>query len=120
MMRVVPGNSIGFLNCPHCGKESEFLIGYNEAHVICSDHNCLSKMSVHWGTSDEPYRFINKMKSNWNKRTPDGNALIQAKDYIEKYRSEIYDKSQEEYSDYCRYCVEVIDVIIDKLLIFTP
>lgn len=119
-MRVVPGYNVGFLSCPHCGKESEFLIGYDEAHIICSDHNCLGKMSVHWGTRDEPYRFIEKMKANWNKRTPDGHAIIEATAYIEKYRKEVYNDSQEEYSDCCAHCVEVVDEILNKLLCFTP
>lgn len=118
-MRYVNGTQLGYLNCPYCGKETEFAIGYSEAHIMCSDHNCLGMMSVHWGTHDEPYRFIEKMKANWNKRNPDTSTLIGAIDYIHKYRNVVYDDSQKEYSDCCAHCVEVVDDILDKLITFT-
>lgn len=119
-MPVVVGSSIGFLGCPHCGKETEFSIRGNKAHIICSDHNCWGGMSVQWGTHNEPYRFIEKMKASWNLRTPDGYGIVAAKRCIEKYREEIYQDTQQEYSDHCRYCVEVLDEVLNKLECFMP
>lgn len=119
-MAILIGSSIGFLSCPHCGKETEFYISGYKAHIICSDHNCWGGMSVQWGTHDEPYRFIEKMKASWNQRTPDGHAIIAAKSYIEKYRDEIYREAQGEDSDHFGCCLNVLDEVLNKLDCFIP
>ena len=117
-MNRVKGSDIGLLNCPHCGKEVEFFVSGNVAYIFCSDRNCWSGTRCQWGTADEPYRFIEKMKNDWNKRTPDGNALVAAIEYIVEYRNYVYQEAQKEYSDYCYYCIDVLDEVINKLECF--
>ncbi len=119
-MERIKGSSIGFLNCPHCGKETEFFIRGNKAYIVCSDHDCWGGMDCQWGTCDEPWRFIEKMKASWNQRTPDGYGIVAAKRYIEEYREEIYQDSQREDSCYGFFCVEVLDAVLNKLECFMP
>lgn len=119
-MTIVAGSSIGFLSCPHCGKETEFYISGYKAHIICSDHNCWGGMTAQWGTHDEPYRFIEKMKASWNQRAQDGHAIVAATKYIEEYREEVRRDLQSEYSEYCQHCLDVLDEVLNKLDCFTP
>lgn len=119
-MRRVKGSDIGLLGCPHCGKEVEFFISGQVAYIFCSDHNCHGGMRIQWGGHDEPYRFIERMKTSWNQRTPNGYGIIAAKRYIEKYRNEIYQAAQREDPDYCNFCIEVLDEVLNKLDCFIP
>lgn len=120
MSELVKGSTIGFLSCPHCGKETEFYIHGNSASVICSDHNCWGGMTCNWGGQDEPYRFIEKMKACWNQRTPSGHSIIAARDYIRKYRDSIQEEIQQGESDFSGCCLDVLDKALNKLECFLP
>lgn len=56
--------------CPFCGKPVGLVVRqiHQEAYIVCSDHNCLGAMDIHWGTEDDPNEFIQRLKSNWNRR----------------------------------------------------
>lgn len=68
--------------CPFCGKPAEpvYINGlYDKAYIICSDHNCLGYMQIQWGTKDNPDKFIQHLKDNWNRRTaPEKKPLTNA------------------------------------------
>lgn len=118
MANIVKGSDIGLSTCPHCGKEVEFIMHPYDAYIICSDHNCWGFSQVRWGTNDDPYIFIEKMKANWNKRVPEQNALIKAIEYLEKYRAEIYELNQQPDSEYMGCCIETLDEAIHKARMF--
>ena len=117
-MQVYKGFDFGFIHCPHCGKPSEFLRGMSEAHVICSDHNCWGGMSCHWGTSDNPEIFIDKMKNDWNKRIPISTPLRNAINAMEVYRNMIAEQTNIPDADYWESHIEVIDEVISKARLF--
>lgn len=119
-MKIVDGSSLGILSCPHCGEDVDFYTFGRKAFIVCKDKDCWGGMKVEWGSHDDPEPFIEKMKRNWNTRTPDGHALIKARAYIEKYRDRIYEESQKPYSDYCAYCVQVLDEVLNQLDVHVP
>lgn len=117
-MDKISGKVLGLDVCPHCGKEVEFLISGYTAYIICSDHNCLGGLRVSWGTNDKPYVFIEKLKSNWNKRCADQNALIKAINYLEEFRDEVYQQTQEEDAERWGCCLDTLDEAINKAKAF--
>ena len=61
--------------CPHCRKPVEFVEIQGGYAIVCSDHNCLGGMDIHYGWKDDREIFKNKLISNWNKRTPEVRAV---------------------------------------------
>ena len=118
MSRVKNGKDMGLEPCPHCGKDVEFFISGNTAFIYCSDHNCLGGSRVSWGTNDTPYIFIEKLKANWNNRCADQNALVKALEYLDKFRNELYQQTQNEDSERWGCCVDTLDEAIDKARMF--
>lgn len=115
------GVDAGFAECPHCGKESEFVRHSSTAYVICSDHNCWGCMEVTWGTEDDPEVFISKMRRNWNKRAASNNTGLEAAiKSVRKYRDQIYAENQEPCSEYDQLCVDVLDEALLKMSCFVP
>lgn len=115
------GIDAGFAECPHCGKESEFVCHPTKAYVICSDRNCWGGMNVKWGTDDDPEVFIAKMRRNWNKRAASNNTGLEAAiKSVEKLRERIYAENQLPYSEHDQLCVDVLDEALLKMSCFTP
>ena len=106
-------------NCPHCQREVELLSVQSGFSIICTDHNCLGGMSIHYGWADDPELFLRKLISNWNRRTPDVPAIDAAVKCIEEYRSDLYDSCQEPYDEHGQCCIEVADEIINRLRCFS-
>lgn len=106
-------------NCPHCGLPVEFLSLHSGFAIICSDHNCLGGMDVHYGTQDNPELFKKKLISNWNKRKPEIRAVEAAVECTIDYRDKIYDECQEPYDEHGQCCIDCIDEIINRLRCFT-
>ena len=117
-MDKIGGKALGLDVCPHCGKEVEFLVSGGTAYIICSDRNCLGGIRISWGTNDKAYIFIEKLKSNWNKRCADQNALIKAIEYLEEFRDELYQQTQNEYAEKWSCCLNTLDEAINKAKAF--
>lgn len=106
-------------NCPHCNKPVEFVSIQSGYAIICSDHNCLGGMQIHYGWNDDGEIFKQKLISNWNRRTPDVAAVDAAMNCIEAYRKELYESCQEPYDEHGACCVETADEILNRLQCFT-
>ncbi len=106
-------------NCPHCGSTVSLVqIQYGYA-IVCDDKNCLGQMRVHYGTCDNEEIFLQKLISDWNKRSPEVRAVTAAIECIEEYRNKIYDETQEEYDEHGSCCIDVLDEVLNRLLCFT-
>lgn len=106
-------------NCPYCNEPVEFITIQGGYAIICSDHNCLGGMQIHFGWKDDGEIFKQKLISNWNHRTPDVEAVDSAMRCIEAYRNELYDSCQEPYDEHGMCCVETADEILNRLQCFT-
>ena len=105
--------------CPHCNKRVEFVELQGGYAIVCSDHNCLGGMQIHYGLKDDCEIFKQKLISNWNRRTPDVMAVAAAVNCIEEFRDELYESCQEPYDEHGACCIETANEILNRLLCFT-
>lgn len=112
-------NTTNLLPCPHCRSKARIVQISGGYAIVCEDKNCLGQMRIHYGSSDDKEMFLKKLISDWNRRTPEVRAVTAAVECLTKYRDDIYDENQEEYSDYSGCCVDVLDEAINRLKCFT-
>lgn len=112
-------NTIELAPCPHCNSTSRLVDIYGGYAIVCNDKNCLGQMRIHYGSCDDKEIFLQKLISDWNRRTPEVRAVTAAVECITKYRDEIYDETQEEYDDHGSCCIDVLDETINRLKCFT-
>lgn len=105
--------------CPHCQKPVELIQMQSGFAIICSDHNCLGGMEIHYGTCDNPEIYKAKLISNWNRRTPEVRAVAAAIECLIAYREEIYGMCQEPYDEHGQCCIDVLDEAINRVRCFT-
>ena len=110
---------MNLISCPHCHKPVEFVEIQGGYAIVCSDHNCLGGMSIHYGWYDDREIFKNKLISNWNKRTPEVRAVNAAVECIRKYGEDLYASMQEPYDEHGACCMQVVDEILNRLNCFT-
>ena len=106
-------------SCPHCNKPVELVSLQSGYAIVCSDHNCLGGMQIHYGWKDDREIFKQKLISNWNRRTPDVTAVEAAVNCIEEFRDELYESCQEPYDEHGVCCIETVYQILNRLLCFT-
>lgn len=111
-------NSINLALCPHCGSEVELINIQGGFAIVCTDKNCLGQMRIQYGSCDDRKLFLNKLITDWNKRQLEVTSIRAAIDNISTYRDFIHDESQEEWSEHCSYCVDVLDEVINRLVCF--
>jgi len=105
--------------CPHCRKPVEFVEIQGGYAIVCSGHNCLGGMDIHYGWKDDREIFKNKLISNWNKRTPEVRAVNAAVECIREYGKELYDSMQEPYDEHGACCMSVVEEVLNRLVCFT-
>lgn len=105
--------------CPHCGAEVNIVRIQNGYAIVCGDKNCLCQMRVMFGSCDNEEIFLQKLISDWNKRSPEVRAVVAAIECIEEYRNTIYDEMQEEYDEHGCCCIDVLDEVLNRLQCFT-
>ena len=105
--------------CPHCQKPVELIPIQNGFAIICSDHNCLGGMDIHYGECDNPEIFKAKLISNWNKRDPEICAVSAAVECLIEYGREINEENQRPWSNHGSCCIDVLDEAINMVRCFT-
>lgn len=105
--------------CPHCGKSVELMTIQCGYAIVCSDHNCLGGMSIHYGSCDNTEMFLAKLIANWNKRQPEVRAVTAAIECIHDYGEDLYRRCQEPYDEHGQCCINVVEEILNRLNCFT-
>lgn len=110
---------IALAPCPHCGAGAQLLTLQNGYAIVCDDKNCLSMMQIKYGSCDNKELFLQKLISDWNKRSPEIKAVTEAIKGVREYRDHIYDEAQEPYDEHGSCCIDVLDEAINILQCFT-
>ena len=105
--------------CPHCRKPVELIDTQGGYAIICTDHNCLGGMEIHYGWKDDREIFKRKLISNWNRRTPEVRAVNAAVECIREYGKELYESMQEPYDEHGACCMQVVEEVLNRLTCLT-